>query len=157
MSAQLSLADTMPPMKRCLHCGAAYDAESWARLPFADGKVEGREPGRMTDGAGGELELRNCPCGQTMAIAIPRIEPAAPSDPRPNSPEDLGWTRPATTRAPGVYEIPTGTPQRACNSCRRPIFWIVTPAGARMPVDPDGKTHFATCPNAAAHRKPRKP
>lgn len=74
-----------------------------------------------------------------------------------------------------------------CRSCRRPVRWAVTPAGKRMPVDPepveggnlllalddppvarvvdpaqlvidDGQrfvSHFATCPNADEHRRPR--
>ena len=84
MSAQLSFADTIPPLKTCGHCCASYDAESWKRLELAPGNATGR----MTDGAGGELELRNCPCGQTLAIEVP-------SD----------WSRPAAARAPGVFLI----------------------------------------------------
>ncbi len=56
-----------------------------------------------------------------------------------------------------------------CSSCGALIYWVQTPAGARMPLDRgretrvcyvDGqwrtlgayKSHFATCPNAAQHR-----
>jgi hypothetical protein len=73
-----------------------------------------------------------------------------------------------------------------CRSCQKPLRWIVTNRGRRMPVDfyphedgnivvhpdgradvyqgtpstiPDGTTlhfsHFATCPNADAHRRTR--
>lgn len=49
------------------------------------------------------------------------------------------------------YAIPRGTPERRCSSCNAPIFWIVTPAGKSCPVDPDGLTHFASCPNASSH------
>lgn len=74
---------------------------------------------------------------------------------------------------------------RACSSCGAPIVWAITEAGKRVPLDAkpiriaivargnDGaeiregdalvigsgangyQSHFATCPNAAAHRKPR--
>jgi len=43
-----------------------------------------------------------------------------------------------------------------CSSCGAPILWVVTQAGKRMPLDPDGTTHFATCPNADEHRKPKR-
>lgn len=62
-----------------------------------------------------------------------------------------------------------------CRSCGAPIVWVVMrPSGKRMPLDakPEKRitldmidpgvaemtdtfvSHFATCPNAAAHRKP---
>lgn len=77
---------------------------------------------------------------------------------------------------PTCYEIAT------CTSCGRDIIWCKTPQGKRMPVDAEpvkggnlrledvqdegpcvyctkaGEgthvSHFATCPNAAQHRKP---
>lgn len=55
------------------------------------------------------------------------------------------------------YPIPPSEPQRACRSCTKPIYWIVTPAGKRMPVDPDGVSHFVTCEHRDQHRKPRTP
>jgi hypothetical protein len=55
-----------------------------------------------------------------------------------------------------------------CNSCRKQIIWFKTEAGKNMPVDADTVeagddeldlerhiSHFATCPNADRHRKPR--
>lgn len=63
----------------------------------------------------------------------------------------------------------------ACRSCGAPIVWVVTESGKRMPldakpekrfvVDVDGKayvrdtyvSHFAHCPNAAQHRRPKLP
>jgi hypothetical protein len=71
-----------------------------------------------------------------------------------------------------------------CRSCHAEITWAVTTAGKRMPldnrptpdgtvvIDPDGRArvlaradlqfarlrftpHWATCPNADAHRRPR--
>lgn len=43
----------------------------------------------------------------------------------------------------------------ACRSCGAPIAWVVTNAGKRAPIDPDGTNHFATCPQAESWRKPR--
>ena len=76
-----------------------------------------------------------------------------------------------------------------CRTCLRPVVWVVTQAGKRMPLDPDAwhilpgpgtdlgvtpgghvirgtrleqagegtrevrASHFATCPNADAHRR----
>ena len=55
-----------------------------------------------------------------------------------------------------------------CNSCRARIIWLPTQAGRAMPIDADtvepedeefiqGKhgPHWATCPNAAQHRRAR--
>lgn len=60
-----------------------------------------------------------------------------------------------------------------CASCGAPVVWVVMESGARMPLDPPQKrvviipttgkgrvmdthvSHFATCPNAAGHRKNR--
>jgi hypothetical protein len=66
-----------------------------------------------------------------------------------------------------------------CRSCGAPIFYATTPDGRKMPLDAQPQkrfvtrpsrdvrdeidcklvetytTHFATCPNAAQHRKPR--
>ena len=41
-----------------------------------------------------------------------------------------------------------------CRSCGAPIFWVITPKGRRMPVDPTDISHFATCPEAARWQKP---
>ena len=47
----------------------------------------------------------------------------------------------------------------SCWSCHRPIYWVLTDRGRRMPVDPDGMTHFATCPQGKqwSGRQRRKP
>lgn len=55
--------------------------------------------------------------------------------------------------APILFEIPQGAPPARCRGCLQPIYWIITKAGKRMPVDPDGTSHFATCPKAASFRR----
>ena len=47
-------------VKHCA-CGRYYDADGWQRLPLV---------GRMDDGDGGELELRNCPCHSTLSVPV---------------------------------------------------------------------------------------
>lgn len=69
-------------------------------------------------------------------------------------------------------------PKAYCNSCGAAVLWCVTENGRRMPLNTDYearvvldpstdpmtgkvrrtyKSHFATCPNAAEHRKPKEP
>lgn len=43
------------------------------------------------------------------------------------------------------FDIPAGTAKKSCSSCGADIYWIITEAGKKMPVDPDGVSHFATC------------
>jgi hypothetical protein len=56
--------DTMndPVVKRCA-CGVGFSAADWQRLPLV---------GRMDDGEGGELELRNCPCRSSISMPVPK-------------------------------------------------------------------------------------
>lgn len=75
----------------------------------------------------------------------------------------------AVARPPQLFDVPAGAPPRACRSCGASIYFIRTARGALMPVDcsvptglaPTAKTtgrgasHFAICPNADAHRRPR--
>lgn len=57
-----------------------------------------------------------------------------------------------------------------CRSCKALVVWFRTPKGKRMPVDEATtlptdaehqldltrhKSHFATCPHADEHRRPR--
>lgn len=225
MTPAEQIADTLPPppLKTC-HCGASFDVPAWNALALV---------GVQDDGDGGELELRNCRCSSTLAVAAcaschgegvvegPAICPACegtrlvpdaapanceieqfgnspglgtgganvdgkraltserkklsalltfadvtpppPSDPRPNSPADVGYVpmRGATLHdirsGSRKWAIPKDAPRRSCTSCASIIFWIVTAAGRKMPIDPDGTSHFATCPNAASHRRARTP
>lgn len=49
--------------KRC-GCGAAYDAAAWRTLAFVGWQVFPRD-GELPEV---RLELRNCPCGSTLAL-----------------------------------------------------------------------------------------
>jgi len=42
-----------------------------------------------------------------------------------------------------------------CRSCEALIVWVVTPRGKRAPMDPDGHSHFVSCPQRDQWRKPR--
>lgn len=66
-------------------------------------------------------------------IADPQGLPALPG------PE---WSWPERGRATG-----------RCRSCQAGILWAITPSGKWSPLDLDGKPHWATCPNAAQHRR----
>ncbi len=54
-----------------------------------------------------------------------------------------------------IFPIDPSDPQSQCESCRSPIHWVTTPKGRKMPTDPNGVSHFVTCPGASAHRKPK--
>ena len=71
------------------------------------------------------------------------------------------------------FRVPAGTLPKPCASCGKAVYWI-THEGARgksrIPVSIDEKgwtpnqvgagegiSHFADCPNAAQHRRGRKP
>lgn len=51
-----------------------------------------------------------------------------------------GWTLPEGYAFSSIGE---------CRSCHAPIAWTTTPNGKAAPLDPDGHSHFATCPQAA--------
>ena len=56
----------------------------------------------------------------------------------------------------GGWAIPIGwTPDNEgrCRSCGTEVLWCLTPAGKKAPIDRDGKSHFATCPDAAQWRR----
>ena len=80
------------------------------------------------------------------------------------------------TRPPQFFAVPRTTQPRPCASCRATVYWIITEAGKRMPVDCNsarvlartgepgavaptkdsegrGISHFVTCVNAEMHRK----
>jgi hypothetical protein len=54
------------------------------------------------------------------------------------------------------WKVPDGyTPDNigVCRSCDADILWCTTARGRRAPLDPDGKSHFATCPQADGWRR----
>lgn len=56
----------------------------------------------------------------------------------------------------GDWTLPEGWTPRyigRCRSCLAEILWCITPAGRKAPVDPDGRSHFATCPHADEWRR----
>jgi hypothetical protein len=57
-----------------------------------------------------------------------------------------GWTIP-----PGYTPDNIGR----CRSCDAAILWAITPRGKKSPLDPDGASHFGTCPTAEQWRKPK--
>lgn len=56
-----------------------------------------------------------------------------------------------------LFNIPEGAQQSHCKGCKAIIYWIKTESGRPMPVDPDGTSHFASCPNASDFRKQYHP
>lgn len=70
----------------------------------------------------------------------------------------LKLRQPMPARQKIVFEIPPGTPPAKCRGCAQTVFWVMTEAGKKMPVDADGQSHFATCPQAQKFRRePKKP
>ena len=59
------------------------------------------------------------------------------------------------TKNPLVFEIPKGIEPVPCRSCKAPIYFIPRPRdpAKKHPVNADGTSHFATCPEAASFRK----
>ena len=50
------------------------------------------------------------------------------------------------------FEIPLDAKSSVCRDCKATIYWIRTVKGLSMPVNPDGVSHFATCPAAGKFR-----
>lgn len=55
-----------------------------------------------------------------------------------------GWHRPV------AWEI---TAVSRCRGCGQLIAWARTASGRSAPLDRDGTSHFATCPDAARFRR----
>lgn len=69
----------------------------------------------------------------------------------------LGPTKPAKVggrewQVPEGY-APAGMARCSGPYCHDPVLWVITPGGRRMPLDPDGNAHWATCPDASRFRK----
>ena len=75
------------------------------------------------------------------------------------------------TKSPKLFPIPTTERETTCKSCGAPVYFVLQPSGARMPVEVRGDvvgarhpagaepgagtSHFATCPHADLHRRRR--
>lgn len=134
---------------------AALDGEMPAvdeQPPHPATQEDADRPGPTGAAAARELERRQtgepvAPTGAAQSAA--EQAPAAPAtgSATPASP-------PAPARPPVRFEIPAGALARSCRGCGAPVYWITTAAGKAMPVDLDGVSHFATCPQAAKFRRP---
>lgn len=47
------------------------------------------------------------------------------------------------------YVDETAVGPAKCKSCGADILWVLTKKGFRAPINQDGVSHFATCPQAA--------
>jgi hypothetical protein len=47
------------------------------------------------------------------------------------------------------YSQKTARDEKACKGCGAAIFWTITTNGRRQPVNLDGTSHHATCPQGA--------
>lgn len=59
----------------------------------------------------------------------------------------------------GAWMLPEGYRPKGlgvCRGCNQEILWAVTTAGKNSPHDPDGTSHFATCPQAQRFRDRQK-
>jgi hypothetical protein len=45
----------------------------------------------------------------------------------------------------------------ACRGCGAAVTFVLTKNGKHMPTDPDGKSHFASCPQVKTSRRPALP
>jgi hypothetical protein len=58
-----------------------------------------------------------------------------------------------------VWDVPDGYEPGnvgACKACGQSMLWTTTRAGNRAPLNPDGTSHFATCPYSDRFRKPKR-
>lgn len=60
----------------------------------------------------------------------------------------FGWTIPKGYDFSNIAE---------CSTCHADMAWCITPKGNSSPLNRDGISHFATCPQAADHRRPKPP
>lgn len=58
------------------------------------------------------------------------------------------WVVPPWANPPAPGERPA-----ACRSCGAAIMWVETKRGKRAPINPDGTSHFASCPQADSWRR----
>jgi hypothetical protein len=64
----------------------------------------------------------------------------------------------ATRTPPPGWVIPEGYVYDGladCRGCGQKMAWTMTPAKRRAPLNPDGTSHFANCPEADRFRQPK--
>ena len=55
-----------------------------------------------------------------------------------------------------IWNVPDGwraDNEGHCRSCGAEVLWCFTPKGKKAPIDRDGRSHFATCPQADQWRR----
>jgi hypothetical protein len=55
-----------------------------------------------------------------------------------------------------IWAVPLGwqsSNEAHCRSCGAEILWCITPAGKKAPINRDGTSHFANCPDADRWRR----
>jgi hypothetical protein len=62
-----------------------------------------------------------------------------------------------TWQCPAWAVVPSGSiDTRTCRSCGARVAWLKTiKTGSLAPVEADGESHFARCPDGPAWRKPK--
>lgn len=65
-------------------------------------------------------------------------------------PEDVNWE--PCEPLPRVFDI-RGANEGRCQACQARIWWVKMPSGKAMPVQDNGISHFAECPEAKRFRK----
>jgi hypothetical protein len=74
--------------------------------------------------------------------------------PKEEAEADMGVAHRQTEGHVEYFVLPAGDAvKRAgkegrCRSCSAVIYWVETASGKKLPMDPDGVTHFATCPQS---------
>ncbi len=61
--------------------------------------------------------------------------------------------KPAGLKEALIFPIQPGDREAQCMSCQTRVFWVTTNTGRKMPADPNGISHFCSCPGASAHRR----
>jgi hypothetical protein len=69
---------------------------------------------------------------------------------------ELPAEQPVAQRRGPIYPIPPEAEAAYCKGCDDRIYWVQTPAGRPMPVNPDGSSHWGTCPKAGLFRRERE-
>lgn len=59
------------------------------------------------------------------------------------------WTLPSWAQTPEDLRV------AHCKACFAPMLWVLTTKGNRAPLNPDGTSHFASCPEAERFRRKR--